>query len=240
METKIIIPLLIILFIICFLKFKTKENFIINNEEWINYRLGDIVYLYKDDKFINEEPNYLKNIHKNFPNSIASEYLLKNIKKEKNLDLLFNIVTNRIKKLNLQQENNIVIHLRLGDIMKNIVSNKIQVNKNIKASATNITQIKNLKKLIPLFKNHPRPILIYYGSHKQLDENQKKTNKEYLNRIRNFFKNNNIKFIEKSNGNPDEDFINMCNSKLFIKSGGGYSRLISSMVKKRKNKVIIL
>ena len=43
--------------------------------------------------------------------------------------------------------------------------------------------------------------------------------------------------MKKKNDNPDDDFLFMCNSKTFIKSGGGFSRIISQIVKSNGGKI---
>ena len=62
--------------------------------------------------------------------------------------------------------------------------------------------------------------------------------KKYVKIIKDLIKKNDILVIDNSNGNPDEDFIKMSNSKIFIKSGGGFSRIISFLVKSRNNEII--
>tara|TARA_B100000963_G_C22464822_1_gene597409 strand:+ start:112 stop:852 length:741 start_codon:yes stop_codon:yes gene_type:complete len=236
--SKVPIIILLLIIVLFFLK-KDKETFLINDTKWINYRLGDIVYLHKGNKFDEEVPNYLKNVHKNYPDSIASEYLLKNKKRERDLDLLFDIISERIEKNNLNKEDKIILHLRIGDIIKNSKNNKIVYDKKyVNDNDSRVTKIDKLQYLLPILKEYNNEIDIYFGSHKNMDKKQNKANEKYLNLIKKFFTDNNIKYNIKSSGNPDEDFLNMCCAKLFIKSGGGYSRLISTMVKKRKNKVI--
>ena len=77
-----------------------------------------------------------------------------------------------------------------------------------------------------------------YGNHQ--NNIDLKPSQIYLNKIKDLFKKNDIKFIENNSENPDQDFLYMINSKTFIKSGGGFSDLISSIIKFRKNKVIQL
>ena len=49
---------------------------------------------------------------------------------------------------------------------------------------------------------------------------------------------NNYKVHKKLNqSDPDEDFIYMCNSKNFLKSGGGFSNLVNKMVEMNGNNV---
>ena len=58
----------------------------------------------------------------------------------------------------------------------------------------------------------------------------------YLNKICNFISAKGLKVEKRINKyTPDEDFLYMCNSRFFLKTGGGYSDLINEMVKKNNN-----
>ena len=54
-----------------------------------------------------------------------------------------------------------------------------------------------------------------------------------MEKIKNIASKNKIDYEFKNNNNPDIDFIYMCNSKIFIKSGGGFSNIIGKIVKYR-------
>ena len=63
-------------------------------------------------------------------------------------------------------------------------------------------------------------------------------NKKYIEKIKEILKSKNFIFEEKLTGNPDKDFIYMCKSKVFIKSGGYFSQLIAHLVNRNNNLVI--
>ena len=56
--------------------------------------------------------------------------------------------------------------------------------------------------------------------------------------LKKILKKNNIIPILR-NTNPDDDFIFMSQSKYFVRSGGGFSNIISELVKKNKGIVYI-
>ena len=150
-----------------------------------------------------------KNYPKKFPNSIASKYI-KEIK-----DLPSNQKWNNIDVLRKITQNNnslgVSLHLRSGDVLGNYNYKKKEFN-----------------------RNHTRIYFYQPKVHKKKDKNTKK----YVKIIKDLIKKNDILVIDNSNGNPDEDFIKMSNSKIFIKSGGGFSRIISFLVKSRNNEII--
>lgn len=195
------------------------------------YRLGDFIkgYIYE-----NQKNNFLI-YNKIYKNKLALKYYnkVKNLpddKKWNNFDIL-NKLTKSNKKLD------VVLHLRIGDVIGdyNKKTNTFEQRAGNKKYTyfyqpnVYINIAKELKKM------NIKKINVFYGSHTDdFDEN----NKLYVTKIKNIFESNNIKFIESSTNNADEDFILMSNSKIFIKSGGSYSRIISKLVLKRDGRVI--
>ena len=233
MKYKILIIILLLLANCYFLyKINLKEHFIDNTDKWKQYRLGDIYKGWNNLELQKHPFEYYDSIPKKYPNSIGAEYVLENKERKPNLPLLKKIVNKRLKNLESQSNNVIVLHLRIGDVITGYDS----ANDKFKYRENYAIRYEVLKKNINIFKN--KTVYIFYGNH-QIDINLDYSNK-YLDKIRELFNKNNIKFIEKSNGNPDEDFLFMCNSKTFVKSGGGFSNLISEIVKSKNNNVIKL
>lgn len=187
------------------------------------YRFGDFIkgYIYKNQKktfFI---------YSKIYKNTLALKYYneVKNIpddEKWNNLDIL-----NKLTESNNNLD--VVLHLRLGDVIGDYnketnTFNQRDGNKKYTyfyQPNVYINIVKELKKL------NIKKVNVFYGSHTDdFDEN----NKLYVNKIKSIFESNNIEFIESLTNNADEDFILMSNSKIFIKSGGGYSRIIGRLV----------
>ena len=215
-----VVILLVIGFILVIYVFYKK-----NKGKWLDYRLGDILrgWLKK-----NGSTKYLNNIEKKLPNSIAAKYL----KETKNLEpkIYYNIIKSILKDLQYEKPNDddIIIHLRIGDSIQDSNNNSINYLQN-KNGEVYATIVENLEKTLYLLDNKNRCVLVY-GTHLKLSKKQKENTKLYLEKIRKLLKKYNFKFIERINGNPDEDFYYMANSKIFIKSGGGYSTIISNII----------
>ena len=227
------INIFLILIIIYFI-LKKKYNLFTNTCNNLSYRLGDVIkgYFFKENKTF-----LLNNCYpKYYPNSLATKYLkeIKNLpydKKFSNLNVLEKL-TKSNKKLD------IALHLRLGDVIGNFNKKKNIFNQRAgEKKYIYFYQPKSYKKIAKkLNKMNINKVHVFYGSHtNDFDSN----NKLYVKKVKKIFKQHNIDFIYSSTNDPDKDFILMSNSKIFIKSGGGYSRLIASLVTNKGNKVII-
>ena len=227
MYNKILLFLVILVIYIIFILKKNYELFVYENEKkFENYRLGDIVngWLYKHKREIYEK------YENDYPNTIAAKYIsmTKNLNSEEkfqNFDLLYKII--ELKKNNKKDIN---LHIRLGDIVRGKYNNMFIFKKNM---GMQINKYNDLCKEIKL-KTKERKIYLFYGCHRKCSD----YSIEYLENIKNIFKKNNFTIINKSSKNPDNDFKRMCNSKLFIEGYGGFSNVISQMVKKNGGQVI--
>ena len=228
---KYVIVLILVILIIILLRNLQREEFVNNSNFWNGYRLADIYACWTHPKYDKYTHEYYNSIPEIYPNSIGSEYVLRNKPMKKpNFLLLNKIIEEKSHKLiDRPNENDIILHLRIGDAI-------IDYNKNTDKFYYNRhypTKFENIVKNIDSFKN--KRVVIMYGNH--LNDINIKPTEIYLNKIRDLFKKNNINFIENNSGNPDKDFLYMTNSKTFIKSGGGYSNLIASIVHYRNNNV---
>lgn len=218
----------ILLYIIIY----NKEKFLINEEKWQDYRLGDIIKGYFRNK---KQYDYLNKINKRLPNSIGDLYIKRtenldyNIQNN-NFDILKEIIDEKKNLIELPENDSLIIHLRIGDIIK---GNKNKIN--FQSNHWYGTSISKLEEEIKKIKDFKK-VYIVYGSHK--NNINIELNNKYLQDIEEMLKKYNINPILR-NKNPDEDFIFMSCSKNFIKSGGGYSQIISDMVKKNKGNVYI-
>lgn len=236
----VIILALIIFLYLCYLKTRFNENFSLNDFKWNNYRLGDIYYYWNNLNLQSKEWEYIDSINSLYPNSIGDLYLKKNNSKKENFNILKQIVNEKSKELKYKPTNNdIILHLRVGDSLKDFKDNKIVYFKNY------ATKLEDIEKNIDIFKN--KNVLFFYGIHLPRDddkkvwvENKNKLTDLYLDKVKDIFNKNNISFQDKSSGNPDLDFLMMCSGKTFIQSGGRYSNLIGKIVKSNNNKVIKL
>lgn len=241
-----IVIFLILIAILILLNYNINENMVnenlINQDIWLNYRLGDIItgQCYKKPY----ERDYFNSIGILFPNSIAAEYneKTKYLKDKRfgNINILNDIIKNKTDKFDIPDKNSVVIHLRIGDSLLDYKNGKFIYNerKRFKSGTYAIkiesfqTIIDNIKKKFTNFNNK---IILVFGSHKTQN---KKLNNIYLKQIENILKKNNIKVQKRFTGNPDKDFIFMSNSKYFVKSNGIYSDLVSKIVEKNGGVII--
>lgn len=209
----------------------------LNRQYWQNYRLGDIIkgWFIEVNKL-----HYHEKTLKKWPTSIGSKYISrtssKKVKKKKNnFRIVRDIIKQKIKKENFPtpDKNEIILHLRLGDVIRSY--DKKTKKFTVKDNFEYVTKLNKLEKCLQKLDAHKK-ILIVYGTHKK--NIQIEANKIYLQSIKNVLRSNNFTFQERFSGNPDEDFVFMCKATTFIKSGGGFSKLIADMVKKNNGKVI--
>ena len=183
-----------------------------NGSLWNNYRLGD--YIRGKGKINKDEfSGTIGNIYKNITNS------------SHNFKLLYNIFKN-INYFEKPLDNVIVVHLRIGDVLEEYTDLRGYW------SPLKCEQIFDLVK--KLNKSKIKNIHFLFGSHKKLNSYEKSI--KYLKDVKNKFIDYNIKFIFSKN--PDFDFYYMCHSKYFIKSGGGYSEIISKYITTIGNTVL--
>tara|TARA_B100002019_G_C21273145_1_gene603592 strand:+ start:2755 stop:3540 length:786 start_codon:yes stop_codon:yes gene_type:complete len=201
-----------------------------NGEKWgpketsEAYRFGDIFtgYIY-DNKNNDNNPNYLRDIEKNYPNSFGSKYVkysgYPKTYKKNDFDILSKIFSEC--KYETPDDETLVVHLRLGDILNKSISHysdyyhdesfyhkllqKVKLNKNIKK------------------------VDIITGLHKNV---YIKESNDRLNKIRNIFAKHYPVNVIITN-DPDKDLYYMCHSKYFVKSGkrGEFTGIISEYIK---------
>ena len=229
--------LLILIFI-----FSVYVNFVLFNPQkdffkGDKYRLGDMIK-YKNHRY-NKDLGF--NYHKNkFPNSIATEYML-TTNNMSDYPVLLKIISKR--NYPRQYNNYLVIHLRLGDVIEN---------------STNSVDDFLLK---PVYLTHPNGNSVNYV--KPLEYYQQIINKsktlgvskailitgfhqgtnhtkslQYVSHVKNLFQSKGFQCQTRINLDPDEDFLIMCNAKYFVPSGGGFSDVITNIVKLKGGRVI--
>ena len=235
--------ILIIILVICFLKFNKfcKEKY---RENLIGYRLGDMI---KKEIYRSADVGFDLH-HSKYPKSIATQYMkaIKSLPKDKqnnNLDILFDILKDSKYKNSKNSKNNVVIHIRTGDV---IDKQKYSVDEFLEKECLHTSAkqkynyVKSLsyyqdivKKLISL--DLPKKIMIVTGFHMKHDH---KKSLQYTDRVKKYFKSKGYQVSTRINKHPDHDFVYMSTSKYFVQSGGGFSEIIGNMV--RHNKGIVL
>jgi hypothetical protein len=207
----------------------------------VPYRLGDMIKGWgRDDKNIGKDAHI-----KYYPNSIVSKYL-KKTNKNNNIKVL-NEVCNKIKNernVKVPSENELVIHLRLGDVIENSkYSTEEHWNEYLDSIGPGLSNKKYIQSkdffeniLKKINKIKINKIILVWGDHKNL-KSLKKSN-YYIELLKDFFNKNNYKVNVFFNRDADEDFIYMSNAKYFVSTGGGFSTLISKMIKFNNNNLL--
>ena len=195
------------------------------------YRLGDIICGFMNSHFAPN--NSIGKEYKNSTNQINDYKTLNQIIKERSKNMI-----------NKPGDNDLVIHIRLGDVIENScytvndywtsVENLNNIGPDI---SPHIIYIKNkyyYKNLELNIKNlNIKNIILVTFFHRSKTFNK---SIEYLENIKNIFKEYNI--IERINKDIDEDFIFCSLSKYFIGSGGGFSHVIGNLVELNGNFVL--
>ena len=187
----------------------------------LNYRLGDII---KFNKNIPSNNDNGYKYHLNLKNTLASEYLNKT-DKINDYDTLINIIK---KKYSLQINDEVIIHLRLGDILCTKFSKFCLSPAYAKLPLDPLLFSKVINNLINI--NDKKVIIL--GDHKN---NCIKETENYIN----ILKKNIPNLFISNNSNPDLDIIRMVNAKIFIKGKGGFSDIVYNLRVKLNRKNII-
>ena len=221
METLYICIILIFIILITNYYWKTYEGF-----ETEMYRLGDMI----NNKGGGRERKGLGfDYHiKHFPNSIATEYMLKT-EKAKDFNTLLDITNKRQPKF--YPDDTIVIHLRIGDVIDETDVSLDDILTDYTKFSNGLQYVKPIKyytNLIDTIHNYKiKKILLIGGFHRKGNHDK---SLQYVNHIKQHFENNGFKCTTRINKNTDEDFLIMCNSKYFVPSGGGFSSIIKQLV----------
>ena len=198
-----------------------------NDSEWIDYRLGDII-----KGFFLEIGNimYLDQIEKDLPNSIGGLYInrtkdLDVRERKNNYPVLLKIIEDKKEGLELPSENEIIFHIRLGDIVDDfkfgdVIFDREDWGLTLKEINTVLNKLGE--------EEERNTIILVYGSH--VENINKTANNKYLAAIKELLHRRGFKVEVKNSSNPDKDFIYMSQSKKFIKSGGGFSKIIAKIV----------
>lgn len=201
------------------------------------YRLGDMIK-WKNQRgrktlytsFLHHKEYHLKN----FPNTIASEYM-RRTDDESNYEILNNIILNtKLKNSSLYiQQNSCLVHLRVGDVIEDsefTVSQLLEKPRKYFNGKTKHNYVKSrsyyLENIEKLKELGVKDVTIIAGSH--IDINLTKSWK-YITEIEKLFKNNDFNVMLYTGNHPDDDLILSSRVKYFVKSGGGYSIILSEI-----------
>ena len=223
----------------------------------IPYNIGDFIRSkwYRETGFANGRirNNYAAKFIKRYPDSICAEYYSLNSPdkqhinsyyddKNINYDLLNAIVDRKAKMKGITPtENDIYIHLRIGDVIDWRPNNYLKTNKkNYKEYLNKTQQHRNgghyvqplkyfedqEKKIFQMLAPDTKIIVIAY----KYDKDMKSNSYKYTMAIHDFFVEKNYNVEITYNNNADVDFILMSSAKYFVRTGGGFNKLIAKLV----------
>jgi hypothetical protein len=159
-----------------------------------------------------------------------------------NYKLLYDIVKERTPNNIIPDNDTVCIHLRIGDVIDYADDNKFNCDVFLHSEVTYRNGNKYVKpltyfeeKLISLKKFDIQNIILNAFEY---DKDMNTNSYTYTITIRDFFIDKGFKVIVTYDTNADSDFLKMCNYKYFIPSGGGYSKLIATMVTMNNNIVL--
>ena len=210
------------------------------------YRIGDLVRGIINVKNYNSNLDLVSDTLLKFPNSIASDYIRHidsdSLHKMSNLDInkelylhKISVIKNLLKNYNIPQNNEVIVHLRVGDILDHESQNppnKKQldnyINKNIKLGRIYENYVKRLSyyhNLIhELKKNNINKVTIIAGSHVKCQNFN--VSSYYINIIKKLFEDDGFQVTLRMGLHPDEDLKLAASAKKFYRSSGGYSELL--------------
>jgi hypothetical protein len=126
-------------------------------------------------------------------------------------------IFSKMSDMVIPNKDTLVIHVRIGDMVNHAWMDSY------------VPPIPYYKRILQSLKKYPqvRKVRIIAGAH--LDQNARASSK-LLDDIMSIFKDHYDTQLVLTH-NPDKDFYYMCQSKYFVKSGGGFSNLIEKYVK---------
>lgn len=239
------------------------DKIIILPTKRVNYRLGDLIVHTQfrknkcDDGWggANGSNETLESCTvRQWPDSIASLYL-QGTKKSLDLKLLNNILLKKEPNYTLPDHETVVFHIRVGDVIdygdkvENAEKFDIPTASDFWDKKTcsmpqegcplwsyyvlSKNEIKHL--LVKLKLLHLHKICLVYGVH---TSGEFPESKKYLTMYKQFCEMNGFEVETLCHVDADESLIYMCNSKYFVPSRGGFSKLVASIVTYRGNRVI--
>ena len=202
-----------------------------NGDEWNEYRLGDVYNGYQHVYDSNHPENVLYHKYK-FKDSIANEYINKNVLNHKNTNLLLDIINNRTKDKNSYTDT-LFLHIRVGDVICDFDHEYIkQVNGPLTyAKVGDKSWWNGVLKYIK--SNGIKKVVIISGTH--MNKCIKESSSYLLDRKK--FLKERLPYLNVSfrlAQSPDKDLLTCAYVDHFITTGGGYGNLIKEINKELK------
>jgi hypothetical protein len=186
-----------------------------NGDKWDDYRLGDVW-----DKHDIVPYEWDIRYHKDkFPDSIAGEYLKRNVPiVRRNKQLMLDIIRKR-NYPNVLKPDDLVLHIRVGDIICEYSKKHEDWSRKYDPNWWNDV-------LGYISQNNIKKVYILAGAHKK---QCLKESAEYLENRKKFLEENNpgLKVEYRVGQSPDEDVLFSAKANHFISTGGQYGMLLN-------------
>ena len=187
--------------------------------EWNNeYRLGDMIYshLVRD--------KYKQLYSSRYANSIVSKYM-KRTTKSRDLDILESIIKEYSPRIK-PRKNTLVIHLRVGDVVKRDVDFLLKQE--------NLIYTKPLSYYKDVIKDYTKIKSITLVAGGCFLKNNLPLSKKFISKIKELYTEMGYNVNVRIGKNADDDFVFMSRAKHFIPGGGKFSNLINQLHKKNE------
>lgn len=195
---------------------------------WGDYRLSDAV------RQTNRRVHWYNEYKERFPYSVATQFLkthhsnrpYSNMTAEEIKDM-----TDIAMRYQVATIDTLVVHLRIGDVLQQRSPQKVWQSE----TTTDYVFGRRHYESLNLPKNTRSVVIVASDNHHYTALRHKKS-AEYMDTFQEWVQNKypNASVWWRGNRNtPDSDFAYMCTAHHFIQGGGGYSRLVSEVVRQR-------
>lgn len=219
-----------------------KRKIIIKVPSEYQYRVGDMFlqqFWRKEgyggkDRETGEDLTGEEYHRKYFPDSIATEYMIRS-KTSKKYDILLSIINARKTYYTLPPKDALLIHLRVGDVVDDREWNDQSVKDLLMNGSPYVKSLNSIHRILNCAHMHGvNNVQIVYGFH---TKGKFPKSKLYLVCIHEYCKKNGFNAKLMTHSSADEALVYMSNAAFFAESGGGFSYIITRLVKKNGGRV---
>ena len=205
-------------------------------KEWVEYQFSDCFNARGRYNHSSWRTQFLWN------NTLYGEYHINAVKsglKWSDYDYLLHIIKARAKGTRRPPADATVVHLRIGDVMGRDYQSVFDLlhHKNLFYPGmhwADYVKPLNFYASIPYAKN----VVLMGGFHHITNGIEEIKSCQYVAILKRFFEARGSTVYLRLGKNPDKDIVYATRSRVFVQSGGGFSRTISQLVKRSGGKVI--
>jgi hypothetical protein len=204
-------------------KIETKEEYTLyNSDKWKGYRLGDVLRVFTNGDM--SHPDYqtlVKETRKMFPDSFGAVYSQR-ATRAYDYDVMYDLFKKDPFRGYTSPPETCALHLRVGDALH---------NHGYSHPLSYYTTC-----VVPLLREHGiLRVVIVTGSH---TKKNLEASKDYVDRVKEIVSKVVKDVTVRAGQSPDSDFVFMATARYFVPSGGGFSKVVSNIVGRRKGTVL--